>query len=474
MHRDNDGEAGWDAILVSPSLDSRGEQARMLASRVETDVPNQETPHIGVAYMLAVAKQAGYRVKFVDMVLDGYSPDDLMDLIARAKPRLVGFTGFSIRIKAGGALAAMVKERFPDVATCAGGVHISALPLQSLEQFPGFDFIVVGESELIFPRIIEKAGDLDELAKIKGVVVRGKTDVAGDWVPDIGALPFPAWEEFDLKKYGGTYPHRRKMELPMLAARGCPYRCNFCMRASGDTVRTRPVEAVIAEIRRNIDEFGCDSIAFLDESFAINKKWTDKFLSMMVSEKLNERVTWSCSMRVTHNTPELFQRMAEAGCYYAFFGLESADDDILSSVGKKTSVQDMLNSIDWCKKAGIVPVGAFIIGLPGADEESVVKSIDLADRLDLYSVTFPIAVPFPGTKLREMAERNEAGMRILSDDWDHYGKQDTDVLESDALSRTRRRELQTIAYTRHPKKKMDEYLLRIGPNAVSACAAEPA
>jgi hypothetical protein len=93
----------------------------------------------------------------------------------------------------------------------------------------------------------------------------------------------------------------------------------------------------------------------------------------------------------------------------------------------------------------------------------VFKAIDLADELDLYSVTFPVAVPFPGTELREAALRCEHGMRILSNNWDYYGKQDPGVMESDALSRTRRKELQQIAYARHPKKNLDAYLRALRP-----------
>jgi len=59
----------------------------------------------------------------------------------------------------------------------------------------------------------------------------------------------------------------------------------------------------------------------------------------------------------------------------------------------------------------------FIIGLPGDDEAHILKDIEFASELNLFSVTFPIAVPFPGTELREMASRNEYGMRILSNNW---------------------------------------------------------
>jgi hypothetical protein len=153
--------------------------------------------------------------------------------------------------------------------------------------------------------------------------------------------------------------------------------------------------------------------------------------------------------------------MREAGCYFIFYGIESANDQTLKRIKKNITVAQIKNAVAWTKAEGMLPVGAFIIGLPGDTEEDIMKDIDLAQELDLYSVTFPIATPFPGTELRALALKGACGMRILSDDWDLYGKQEPGVLESDALPWGRRNALQKLAYERHPKKKIDDYLRRL-------------
>lgn len=69
--------------------------------------------------------------------------------------------------------------------------------------------------------------------------------------------------------------------------------------------------------------------------------------------------------------------------------------------------------------------------------------------------------------MREQALQNMYGMRILSNNWELYGRkavdstEDFDILESDDLTGGRRRELQQIAYSQHPKKILDEYLSRL-------------
>ena len=141
--------------------------------------------------------------------------------------------------------------------------------------------------------------------------------------------------------------------------------------------------------------------------------------------------------------------------------MESADDRTLKRIKKNITVAQIRNAVKWTKQAGIVPIGAFIIGLEGDTEKEVYKAIELAAELDLYSVTFPIAVPFPGSELRELALKNEYGMRIMSNNWDDYGKQEPGALESDALPWARRRELQKEAYARHPKKNYDLYVKQL-------------
>jgi len=85
------------------------------------------------------------------------------------------------------------------------------------------------------------------------------------------------------------------------------------------------------------------------------------------------------------------------------------------------------------------------------------ESINLGVELDMHSTTFPIATPLPGTELREMALRGEYGMRILSDDWSRYSKQESTTLESDDLSLADRQRLQALAYEMILKKNLQEY-----------------
>ncbi|MHC4595375.1 MAG: B12-binding domain-containing radical SAM protein, partial [Planctomycetota bacterium] len=403
-----------DLLLINPSLDWQYQRQRKIAVRIEDHLPSQETPHIGIAYLLAVAKKAGYRTKYIDMVMDAFSVEELLQYVAKTKPSLIGITAFAVQISAASTIAGKIKQQMAEALICVGGSHASAIPEQTLEEFPDFDFVVCGEAENLLPKIFDCLGNYDALSRLSGIVTKDKKDHT--WVPiqNIEDIPLPAWEEFDLTKYPGNCPHRTRQELPVVTGRGCPFRCVFCCRALGSKVRRRSVESVISEIERNIEEFGCESIAFLDETFVLSKDWAEQFFSQLIYRGLNKKINWSCSMRVSNVSPELFQRMKEAGCYYIFFGIESASDATLKRIKKGITLPQIRNAVKWTKQAGITPIGAFIIGLPGDSEADILKSVELAKELDMYSNTFPIAIPFPGTEMREMALKNMYGMKILS------------------------------------------------------------
>ncbi|MCK4817147.1 hypothetical protein KA005_15360 [bacterium] len=53
-----------------------------------------------------------------------------------------------------------------------------------------------------------------------------------------------------------------------------------------------------------------------------------------------------------------------------------------------------------------------------------------------------------------MALKNEYGLRILSNDWNDYGKQYPGVMESEQFSIEKLRQLQKEAYEYNPKKKL--------------------
>jgi len=59
-------------------------------------------------------------------------------------------------------------------------------------------------------------------------------------------------------------------------------------------------------------------------------------------------------------------------------------------------------AVKLVKEQGIKAAGSFMIGNIGETRETVIKTIDMAKRLDLDTVSFMITTPYPGTEMYKM------------------------------------------------------------------------
>ena len=96
---------------------------------------------------------------------------------------------------------------------------------------------------------------------------------------------------------------------------------------------------------------------------------------------------------------ELLKLMKKAGCYMISFGIETADDELLSLIKKNLTVQSNWNGVQATKEAGIEVAGTFMIGLPSETPEQTKKAISFAIDSGIDYAIFGITEPYPGTEL---------------------------------------------------------------------------
>jgi len=159
-------------------------------------------------------------------------------------------------------------------------------------------------------------------------------------------------------------------------------------------------------------------------------------------------------------TPELAELLAESGCVEIGFGAESASQEILDTVNKRTTVEQMHAFVETVIWAGMKVKAFFMIGLPGETEETFRETYDFIKKYrlkypSLFDFDCTVFFPYKGTLIGDVA-RNGGGFKIRprrglnwSDiDSNGYGaykkkKGDSDiVIETDGLTAERIGELQ--------------------------------
>lgn len=379
-----------------------------------------EPPH-GLAYIAANLRYHGFQVLPLDAKRKHLKTDQTSQLAISQHLDMIGITAMTPDIVWAARIAEGIKKVLPDIPIIVGGPHVTALPEQTLAEFPAIDIAVIGEGEFTMLELAEafKAGQLQtRLADIGGICFRNNGKITKseprDFLKDLDILPFPAWDLFP--------QHHNKSSYPVYATRGCPFGCKFCQRVLGNRIRRRSVKNIVTEIEMLLTEFNADGFWFADETFGANRKWTVELLDLLIEHDMAKRAKWHAQTRVDIITEELLTKMKQAGCDGVAFGVESGNREILRKTGKNINLDDVEKAVKLAQKINLKTRSFFILGHPYETMETIYDTIDYAAKLNTTFVSFAVMVPYPGTAVWKLAQQKEAGYNYVSENWDDYRK----------------------------------------------------
>jgi anaerobic magnesium-protoporphyrin IX monomethyl ester cyclase len=406
--------------------------------RERHDVLNH--PHLGLGYLSSYLRHNGFTCQPIDAKFERMDMDKLAESLKEYKPALVGITAMTHEVGQAAKVAKMAKELFPGVKTALGGAHASALPRETLAQFPEFDMVIAGEGEITFLELTEAILNKKEISQIAGIAFRSQDGVINfnacrHLIEDLDSIPFPAWDLFP-----SSQTHS------IIASRGCIGRCKFCRRMSGDTVRRRSWQNIFEEIKLDVNKYDANQILIEDESFGVYKEQTYALLNALIESGINKKIKWTAQTRVDLVDRNFLEKMKEAGCTQLSFGVESGSEKILQKTGKSITLKKAQESIFLAKKVGLKTGSFFIIGHPYETSRTAWDTINFAAKLNTTDVAFGIMVPYPGTEIYKMALRGEGEYKVISSDWSDFNKTIGSSLELKNLSRKQLEKLQLMAY----------------------------
>ena len=369
-------------------------------------------PPLGAGYLAAMLEKNGFACTIVDAYVQGLSPAQVVDRIPK-DASLVGISVNSFTYNASREIAHAVKLRNPETTVVIGGPVPTTIPHTVLEDFR-CDGLVRGEAEFAIVRIMENlaAGSTAFDDGVIGAVYRGldgMTNVSNpvERITDLDRIPFPAFHLLPPLK---TYRSRavRSPSAPIITTRGCPYGCTFCSKdVFGRRVTFRSAANVLEEIDVLHRKYGVRQIDILDDNFSLNRKRMDEILDGLISAyKGKLALNLQSGIRTELLEEDLIVKMKHAGVTKLGIGIESADEEVLKLCHKESNLAQIENAVRWAKKHGIAVFGFFIIGLPGETEEAFRKTLDYARKLDLDVANFCMAIPFVGTELYMLVQKN--------------------------------------------------------------------
>ena len=361
-------------------------------------------PPTDLMYMAAIAQNLGYECKIKDYSLKNETIEDFKADISEFNPDYLIINTTTPTLENDLAICETFKQICPNSITIAKGAHFLSFNTQVLDEFSDLDLIIRGEPEFTLKEILEGKNYSD----IQGLTYRNDKIAVNNperpFIENLDEIPYPARHLVDNSIY--TRPDNGKVQAVIKVSRGCPFHCFFCLATpvSGRKVRMRSVQNILGEIKECVEKYKITNFLFWSDIFNIDKKWTQELCQAIIDSGL--KITWGSNTRADTADLESAKLMYKSGFRLVSIGVESGNQQMLEHMGKKTTLDQIRNTVKIFKQAKIKIYNYFVIGLPWETEQSVEDTIKFAIELDSDYINFYTATAFPGSRFYEYVKEH--------------------------------------------------------------------
>lgn len=396
---------------------------------VETHSVNLGVPPLGIAYLAGNILDNSIQIQCIDAV------GEKLDQFFHIKNNLIGhglrnqeilervynnvaLIGVSVMFASdwmnSKLLIASLKDRFPRALVVLGGEYSSADASYILESTPEVDIIVHGEGEHTFAELCKRIKSGETFFDVEGISYKSDSqkiikNPSRPRIKQIDTIKLPNWDLLPIEKYldtGRGHGSLYSRSMPMLASRGCPYRCSFCSNLQMWTQRwvARNPDLVIEEIELYVKKYNINHVEFYDLTTIIDRDWIIDFCKKLVDKKLN--ITWSLPTGTRSEVLdfEVLQHLKASGCQKITLAPESGSTKTLKDIRKKIDPNSVLRIVSDSRNCGLISRLNIIYGFPNQDWSQIFESI-----LFIWKAAFRGAndvacfafAPYPGSELFE-------------------------------------------------------------------------
>jgi ribosomal peptide maturation radical SAM protein 1 len=363
-----------------------------------------DDPDFGVRTMTDYAIDGGYDITAITRMRA--HAEEFIDLavaeILALRPTIVGFSSTFMQNVPSLAAAKRLKRLAPDVTIVLGGGNCDGPMGAALHRnYPFVDYVIRGEAEESFPRLLTALAGAGPLAEVPGLCWR---DAEGTQQLNAAPAPLPA-SRFLTPDFDDWYARIEdspvngyiEPKLIMETARGCwwgeKHHCTFCgLNGTLMQFRAKAADVVIAELTEQVSRYRVLDVIMVDNIIA-NEHITE-VLPRIAALGWDLRVHYEVKSNLKPEEIELFRA---AGVAHVQPGIESLVSPVLKIMDKGVTAVRNLRTLRDCESAGLTTTWNWLYGFPG---ESYADYVDV-----LRQVPALVHLQPPSSVSRIMLER---------------------------------------------------------------------
>ncbi len=363
-------------------------------------------PNLGIA-SIGANIDPGHDVYVVDLIRKRTGlKKHLVRMLTAIRPDLVGLSTMTWQYATCLKIIRLIKMILPEAKIVIGGYHatLMAEEIAASADATDIDFMVRGEGEEAFRRLVAALSDEDRLEDIPsisyntdhGFVHNPKGDLL-----DLSRLKLPIRDRRRLT--WGYHIMNRNAEV-METSRGCTRNCNFCSirHMYGRAFRHFPLKRILADIDDIYYRRKVRWIFVSDDNFVLDPDRVIRICDAIIARgyrKLYFVVQADC---VTMSRNEkMVEKMARAGFKSIFLGMENVSKKNLATANKGDIVDASRKAIQLCHKYGIMVVGGMIFGFPDDGEKEIIENYRFLKSSGADTAYCQILTPYPKTGIRK-------------------------------------------------------------------------
>jgi len=292
--------------------------------------------------------------------------------------RVIGFTSTFNQNVPSLSIAKTIKNRSHNIKIVFGGGNCEGIMGPTLlRSFPFVDYVVSGEGEIAFPRLLRgifNGVNSEELKEIGGVALRNGAEV---WSG--GQAESPSMDEIPLMDCGDYYDVAAELREKGIAvptgpvffecSRGCWWgqhsQCTFCgLNGLNIRYRSKSPERVFQEVISLSEKHRV--LFFQAADNILNPAFFAALLPKFRKTGIDFQFYFEVKATMTKNQIKL---LADCGVTRLQPGIESLSTHVLQLMSKGTNMLQNVQALKWFEEFHIWPDWNFLIGFPNEKEE---------------------------------------------------------------------------------------------------------
>lgn len=363
---------------------------------------------------------------------------DILSDIYGEQPDVIGLACYIWNIEMTLQLAALIRKVLPETRIILGGPEVSYDGEAVMAASTAIDYIIKGEGEETFAKLLDYLGGTGTLAGMEGLTYRQEdgTITAGKFqvVQDINLLPFP-YSNQDMVSLKDKIIYYE-------TSRGCPFSCQYCLSSTTQGVRFLALPRIMEELQFFIDH-DVKQVKFVDRTFNAHKEHYLPLIKFLAAQQCNTNFHFEIAADILDDETIDVLVAAPPGRFQLEIGIQSTHEPTLKIIQRKNNWPCIVDNVKKLREPGNIHLHLDLIaGLPQEDYQQFGKSFDNVFALQPHMLQLGFLKLLKGSGIRRQAASHEyvymdtAPYEVLANQYITYREIRTLKLLEEVLNQT--------------------------------------